>query len=465
MGRSTAEQIKSMVDLVFGIADKLETRGLSFHHPIYDGGDNSLRELVKADMLLFIIRLADNNGHMMSEDCLSYINECLDYNFTPLAFEVARKRSLESGIPGTCLILPLLLLVDRTLGGERFSAAYVRALSYVMIGYLKTEDHNTLEKMVKYYRLSDGCVRMIENTLGEKVDFDPLDSLSKDAADVIRMAAEIDRSFHPDDPVITSIEDAIRKTLEGIDKDQTEMAGVAKEHHRKVESPAAEDRMTLTNKDIRAYRPMDLPYHYVLFHHMDDVRYLAYKSALGGSEEDNALLTYCYLDKQAGLSYRAICMAVLTDDGRVEYRVNDNAATNLIIREGGIESPAELIDEDDPGMVRFRKVAERIKENYGYHKEKTTIREDIPFGKQRHPAYPDDIMVLFISPEHKKEQIWVREQSREGDRVIATLLNEPYDLSFGLHEGDTVTVIPVKDPDGEVIPMAMLDWMKKQGNI
>ena len=212
MGQSTTTQIKEKMDSLFGLIDNLDRRGVGRLLPFVDG-DNGFRELVKADMLLFIVKIADDDGNMISQECLDYINECLDYDFSTLTFELARKKAIDTNLPNICLAIPIFILMDKMIGGNRLSSAYMQALSYVMLGYIKCEDNNSLEKMVKYYRLSDGCIHMIEKSLGEKVDYDPLNMLEDSTAEIIRLAAEIDKKVHKDDPIISHVEDAIRTTI------------------------------------------------------------------------------------------------------------------------------------------------------------------------------------------------------------------------------------------------------------
>ena len=131
------------------------------------------------------------------------------------------------------------------------------------------------------------------------------------------------------------------------------------------------------------------------------------------------------------------------------------------MREGTLECPAEIINEGAEGMERFQKEADSIKDNYGYLRDRVEIHDDVPFDEHRHPAYPDDIMVQFFTPDKKRELMWVREQSRQGNSVIGRLIDEPFNPLVGLHNGDSVEVVPHEFDDGEVIPVAVLPWMKQ----
>ncbi len=212
--------------------------------------------------------------------------------------------------------------------------------------------------------------------------------------------------------------------------------------------------------DIRAYNTKSLPYHFVLFYNLDEQKMEMYKSSLDGRANDNALLTYCYIDEQCGLSYRAICCAEITEEGHLMFSMSDNVSTMFIFREGGIISDARVFDEDD--LPPFKEIADEIKENYGYHKDKIEIKDDRPFDKYRHPSCPNDILVDFIPPEGKTERMWVTEKKKLQDGSIqGILINEPYNPDFGLHEGDAVFVVPHETADGEIIPIALLPWIKR----
>ena len=211
--------------------------------------------------------------------------------------------------------------------------------------------------------------------------------------------------------------------------------------------------------DIREYNPKKLPYHFVLFYNLPIDKQLVFRKMYQGTTADNALLTYCYLDSMCGLSYKAICGAYVSDEGKVEYHNARKMTVGLTLREGGLECDAAIFDEED--MPLFREEAERIKANYGYKKESTNISEDVPFDEYRHPSYPNDILVSFFAPDKKLEKIWVTEQERSRDGVLtAKVLNEPFDSLMGVHEGDTVKVIPYDTGDGKIIPTAVLPWMR-----
>ena len=55
----------------------------------------------------------------------------------------------------------------------------------------------------------------------------------------------------------------------------------------------------------------------------------------------------------------------------------------------------------------------------------------------RHPHYPDDVIVYFLSQDSKPELLWVRSLSVDEKILTGKLLNEPT-KNFGCHEGDEI---------------------------
>ncbi len=211
--------------------------------------------------------------------------------------------------------------------------------------------------------------------------------------------------------------------------------------------------------DIREYNSKSLPYHFVLFYNLPLDKFIFYKRVYEGRSGDNAILTYCYIDSQCGMSFKGICWASVSKEGNIIYHHDRKMTTGLTIREGGLECDAAVFEEKD--MRLFQKHADEIKEIYGHLADQTDINGDVQFDEFRHPAYPNDILVSFYAPNKKLEKMWVREQSHSKDGVVtAILINEPYNPLLGLHEGDMVKVIGYDIGDGKMTPLAVLEWMR-----
>lgn len=206
--------------------------------------------------------------------------------------------------------------------------------------------------------------------------------------------------------------------------------------------------------DIREFSPKALPYHFVLFYDLSPQQMQMYAGIFGGTLFDNALLTYCYIDRMAGISFDVICCALVNHkDGSVKYHMPDRRETSMKIREGGLESNAIIVDGDP--YIRFLKYWEdEIKRYYGYHQELISINPDIPFDNLRHPMYPDDVFVFFFDQAGRVERMWVREVSRENGTIVGILLDEPFNRDLFLHKGDVVQIEAyVREEDGAVMPI------------
>ena len=210
--------------------------------------------------------------------------------------------------------------------------------------------------------------------------------------------------------------------------------------------------------NIKNYNVKDILYHYVLFYNLPDDLYWRMKSAMFADSEDDALLTYCYLDENGDLSYDAICYARMEDD-KVTF-----AKRGVImlweIPEEIAEWDCMVFDEDEIPIYKSR--IELIKKQHGYHPEILENNEDDIYGRYRHPGYPDDIRTVFVSEDNKVELIWVRVQEKLGDDdLLAVVLNEPYSEYMGVNLGDLVKLVPYYCDDGMAVPMAILPWMKE----
>ncbi len=203
--------------------------------------------------------------------------------------------------------------------------------------------------------------------------------------------------------------------------------------------------------DIREYKVKELPYHYVLFYNIPQEQMESFRLMLSGDKEDNAILTYCYLDSEAGVSYKGLCCCNLTGD-KVRYNLS-NHLIGLTLREGGLECDAIVMDNVAEGYG-FQEEAESIKEDYGYFEEKVAIDYNVLFDAYRHPFYPDDMKVRFFKPDGGYEDMWVQAEEATPTGIMGILLNEPYDEDIPYRCNDYVNVIPKIKDNGEIIPVA-----------
>lgn len=229
--------------------------------------------------------------------------------------------------------------------------------------------------------------------------------------------------------------------------------------------------------DIRAYNTKDLPYHFIIFYNLPESEIRKYSLDVPYQIGENAVLTYCYIDRQAGLSYELICKASLEGNGNIRF--SKGSKTSMMkIREGALISDAVVLDEDIPQMSPYKYVADRTKDVYGYHIDMVKTLEAKRFSNRRHVCYPDDIMVFLYGMGCKPEQIWVTEISENdypeniknliGTKVVHSiggdinewefasagrLINQPFNKELGYVNGDIVPIYSTKDKNGEELPI------------
>ena len=203
------ENTKGLIQSMYQLADNLEAQGIGNNIPFVDKKEG-LRGAVKNDYLVFLLTLADTDKQIC-QSSRYFINECLGCEFSELALEVARHKVMEAKLPQICMLVPYMILIDKQIGGNKYSSVYVQTVCYIALGYLQSQEHTSLEEIVRYERYASGCIQLIEKALCCSLDFDPLTLLKSDKIDLIRKAINIDKQLHKreDDPVIKALEAAI----------------------------------------------------------------------------------------------------------------------------------------------------------------------------------------------------------------------------------------------------------------
>ena len=220
MEKGYAEKMKDVMQRVFEMADNLDAKGIGKQIPFVNKSDG-MRGAIKTDILLFLLRVTDPDK-LICPACRRYINDCLGYDFGELTIEMARKKAVESNLPKICTLLPYFILLDKQIGGCAISTVYVQTLCFIALGYIAEQEHTSLEEMVRYCRYATTCLQMIEKTLNEKVDFDPLGFIDSDKKDIITTAVEVDKLLHKadDDPVVKELEEALCSIVAGRENPQ-----------------------------------------------------------------------------------------------------------------------------------------------------------------------------------------------------------------------------------------------------
>ena len=175
---------------------------------------------------------------------------------------------------------------------------------------------------------------------------------------------------------------------------------------------------------------------------------------------DNAIMTYCYIDKKENmLKYRFIrCMRQFVNRN-VEGR-DDYSGEPIDFKEGEINADAFLMKiYSEDGSEPYEDIVNSIKMEYGFYDTLCIAKEDIFLDQYRHPCDSKKLLGILLDPEIGEEYVWVKEKAVFSKYITAELLEEPKETSFGVNKGDEVTVIEIKR-EGEVLPIIKLNWME-----
>ena len=230
-------QIKGVVASLFEVADELDRKGIG--KQIIKDGDTSLRDAIKLEILFFIFKVIDSD-RLIKEEELKFINDCLDYDYTSLNLEVARRQALDADVPQMSLILPSFIIIDSRLGGNKFSATYVQTISYVTIGVLNCTSAS-LQETVSYCRRIKIYSEMIRRSLDCELDFDPMKHIGEEHKSLLKLAIEIDEKINKYEAENKYLEASVEAIKKSIEEQKEEDEQNEKEEEEEEESESSKD--------------------------------------------------------------------------------------------------------------------------------------------------------------------------------------------------------------------------------
>ena len=170
--------------------------------------------------------------------------------------------------------------------------------------------------------------------------------------------------------------------------------------------------------------------------------------------KSNSALVYGYIDKMCGFSYKVLGLTYYEDGDYTLIWPNDEVG--LTVR-GECFKAFDLIPIENKALLkRYARDIEIT--NTGYSNEKDEkLRAFTCFDKFRHYDCPDDVLAILYVQGKKPEQIWVRPTDFIGNKedrsyFFAKLLNEPFDETYGVHNGEHVVLL-IDPRDGEDLAM------------
>lgn len=176
---------------------------------------------------------------------------------------------------------------------------------------------------------------------------------------------------------------------------------------------------------------------------MEDAR-----KAFGFAEEFDGLLTYCYIDQNAGMTFDVLCPACYSS---TKYAPIVNKDVRFIVRYDALaESEATVAIMADVDKSEFATYINDVHHSYGHIGELATVRGIKEIDHLRFPNHPDDIPVFIIKDGNNPEGVWVRTSAIREGSIVGCLLNEP-NVDFGIHSGEEIVISFSIDENGQYI--------------
>ena len=173
--------------------------------------------------------------------------------------------------------------------------------------------------------------------------------------------------------------------------------------------------------------------------------------SLPGNEKADVLLTYGYIDHEAGVTLEALAAGNKTKDGYTFYDPQKESMTK--IRMHSIEdyelTEIELNDERFAEKIAIAKM-------YDDNAEVAQSREFEFLDHLRDKFCVDDILVYLFKDNLELEGCWVRIEGLLERSFIGTLLNEP-NQDFGYHNGDRISFIVQQMEDGNIVAVSNMN--------
>ena len=191
---------------------------------------------------------------------------------------------------------------------------------------------------------------------------------------------------------------------------------------------------------INDYSFRDLYHKYILIKNIDR-KLNMYNMEFVCHEGDNAILTYGYIDHEAGLTFEVLCFANKNEAGGIELRPG-NESVSFKIRSGSIDGDIEIIPYDIR-LMEFRDKVDMINDAYAVSKELELIREHTSIDNDRDKQFPDDVRAMLFKNGVQTELIWVRTETIIDGKVAGVLINQPHSDAFGLKLGDMVKLVSI----------------------
>ncbi len=168
-----------------------------------------------------------------------------------------------------------------------------------------------------------------------------------------------------------------------------------------------------------------------------------------GAEDANCILTYGYIDREAGLTLEILAAGKETKQCFSFAEGNDTVSSKIRIGNVADDEVAFFDDEDGSLAARYTGKLEML-HGYDAPEEVEKTRSMTFLDASRDANCIDDVLVYLMRDGLKPEGCWVRISGLGDHWIMGTLLNEP-DQNFGYHNGETIAFFVQETEDKKVI--------------
>ncbi len=167
-----------------------------------------------------------------------------------------------------------------------------------------------------------------------------------------------------------------------------------------------------------------------------------------GAEDADCILTYGYIDREAGLTLEILAAGRETEQGFSFADGNDTISSKICIGNVADEEVAFFDDEDGSLAARYARKLEML-HGYDAPEEVEKTRSMTFLDSSRDENCIDDVLVYLVKDGLKPEGCWVRIIGLGDHWIMGILLNEP-DQNFGYHSGEKIAFF-VQETEGKKV--------------
>lgn len=177
----------------------------------------------------------------------------------------------------------------------------------------------------------------------------------------------------------------------------------------------------------------------------------ALKASIEGfpdADKADCVLTYGYIDSDAGLTLEVLAGGKITDNKATFFNGSDDKRS--FVRLGAVIDDEFFVINDKDGSLK-KKYAEKLENLKTYDASPAVEKSRLMafLDGSRDPEHPDDVLVYLTRKGLKPEGCWAKITDLMEHFIVGTLLNEP-EQNFGYHAGETIAFYVQKTEDGRV---------------